>query len=494
MAKKTIASIDCEIPGGLSEFISFDSNTSLLDWDIILFNPSIVGYTFSAEKYQGKPCLNDDRSFQLREYADHWRRELSNAYDAGKTIYVILSDFNEVFIGTGKREHSGTGRNRQTTRIVTEFNNYYCLPFQIEVTPSHGKAMKLSNKGTFLSEYWMEFGGYSEYKVLLSGKIGESMVLTKSGSKTVGSLIQHPNTAGCLVLLPYLNLWSEEFYDEIEVPKEDITEDDEDSEDETQVDMVWTEKGTKFGHKFLNCIIEIDRVLKKNFAVTPAPKWTQNTEYDLPKETKYREKLFSLEKKIEKLNKDKEELKDKISDEGLLRRLLYEKGKVLEASVLQVLKIIGFKSEQYHDSESEFDVVFESAEGRFLGEVEGKDNKPINIDKFRQLEMNIHEDFDRENVNEMAKGVLLGNAYRLKPLDQCKEYFTKKCFKASMRSGAALVRTPDLFTIAKYLSENNDKSFAKKCRKAILETEGDIVKFPETPRKIQETIRKVPDA
>ena len=60
-----------------------------------------------------------------------------------------------------------------------------------------------------------------------------------------------------------MNLWSEKFYDVIEVPKEDITEDDEDSEEETQVDMVWTEKGTKFGHKFLNCIIEIDRVLKK---------------------------------------------------------------------------------------------------------------------------------------------------------------------------------------------------------------------------------------
>jgi hypothetical protein len=57
-------------------------------------------------------------------------------------------------------------------------------------------------------------------------------------------------------------------------------------------------------------------------------------------------------------------------------------------------------------------VVFESEEGRLIGEAEGKDNKAINVDKLRQLSMNIHEDIQREEVTTPAKGVLFGNGYR----------------------------------------------------------------------------------
>ena len=36
MPKKKILSIQCEIPGGFSEFVEYSSGVSLLDWDIIL--------------------------------------------------------------------------------------------------------------------------------------------------------------------------------------------------------------------------------------------------------------------------------------------------------------------------------------------------------------------------------------------------------------------------------------------------------------------------
>ncbi len=79
MTRKAIASIDCEIPGSLSKFVPFESLTSLLDWDIIMFNPSITEFTISYDSYQGKPSLSADRSFRLKEASDHWKRELSEA-------------------------------------------------------------------------------------------------------------------------------------------------------------------------------------------------------------------------------------------------------------------------------------------------------------------------------------------------------------------------------------------------------------------------------
>ena len=56
---------------------------------------------------------------------------------------------------------------------------------------------------------------------------------------------------------------------------------------------------------------------------------------------------------------------------------------------------MGFVASPYKEANSEFDVVFESAEGRLLGEAEGKDSKAISVDKLRQLVMNIHEDLQR---------------------------------------------------------------------------------------------------
>lgn len=123
-----------------------------------------------------------------------------------------------------------------------------------------------------------------------------------------------------------------------------------------------------------------------------------------------------------------------------------------------------------------------------IGEAEGKDNKAINITKLRQLEMNIHEDFERDDVTDMAKGALIGNAYRLVEPDERGDYFTEKCLTAANRSGTALIRTVDLFNVAKYLSGKSDKAYSKKCRKVIIETAG-IVTFPEIPsEKVLATI------
>lgn len=479
MPKKKVVSVGCQIPGGLSEFLDFRVKASLLDWDIIVFNPSISHFAHAYETFQGKPSLNDDRSFQLKEASDHWKRELSEAFRVGKTVFVILSELQEVFVDTGNRQYSGTGRNRQTTHIVAPFNNYHVLPIDMTVAASTGKAMKLTREGQLLVDYWKEFGDHSTYKVLISGKIGAPALVTAAGTKTVGAVTLSRDTGGALVLLPYLDLASEEFYEESEQNSEGQESEDEEGEDE-EVNLVWTEEGTIFGHKFLNCLLAIDTLLKQASATTPAPAWASATAYVLPKEAKLREQLLSVESSIEELSATKQELKIRITEEGSLRRLLYEKGRPLEMAILQALKLLGFRAEPYRDSESEFDVVFECEEGRLLGEAEGKDNSPINVDKLRQLEMNIHEDFERDGVTDMAKPVLFGNASRLRPLDERGDYFTQKCVMAAKRSKTALVCTPDLFRVAQYLSDGIDQEFVKKCRGALFAAEGAVVAFPET--------------
>ena len=194
----------------------------------------------------------------------------------------------------------------------------------------------------------------------------------------------------------------------------------------------------------------------------------------------HQKNLLKVEKELEAVHSKKEQLLSELKDIGRLRNLLFEKGKPLEYAILDALKILEFDASNFDNGESEFDAVFEASEGRLIGEAEGKDNKAINIDKLRQLAMNIHEDLEREEVETPAKGVLFGNAFRLTPLDERSEPFTVKCVKASYSNSTALVFTPDLFKVAHYLSNKKNARFASKCRKAIVGASG-RVQFPELP-------------
>lgn len=153
MSEKKILSIECEIPGGFSEYVSIDSDASLLDWDIILIRPNIYSLLGNYSQYKGKPSLSDNTSFQLMERMDHWRREITDAVNSGKTVIVYLADSYDIYVDTGRRNYSGTGRNRQETILVSEYNNYKCLPFEIKAVNSKGTAMNLAKGAEILASY-----------------------------------------------------------------------------------------------------------------------------------------------------------------------------------------------------------------------------------------------------------------------------------------------------------------------------------------------------
>ncbi|MEI7869919.1 MAG: hypothetical protein WCI11_18685 [Candidatus Methylumidiphilus sp.] len=312
--------------------------------------------------------------------------------------------------------------------------------------------------------YFKEFESYSQYKVILSEENVPACLLTKNGDKPVGAIYQNKNSAGTLLLLPDIDFNADVFFDE--------------NEDGS---LVWNEDASRFAARLVCSSVFIDKWFKSDSAVTLEPSWVKAYEYEMESEKAIRVRLLELEEKIEKLQITKENLLNDLKNSGRLRNLLFENGKPLEYAIIDGLTILGFNASQYKDAESEFDVVFESEEGRLIGEAEGKDNKPINVDKLRQLTMNIQEDLARDEVDSLAKGVLFGNAYRLLPLIERLTPFTDKCVRAAKSSSVALISTPDLFKVAQYLSGNADEEFAKCCRLAIVNAIG-IVIFPDVPK------------
>jgi hypothetical protein len=494
MAKQIIV-VGMYIPGEIEieDEVSYGTRRSLLDADIVLFESDVREFISSHENFQGKKSLYEHDSFRLKEASAHWKSQMLATIEAGKTVFAFMKHYESVYIQTGRREYSGTGRNRRTTNIVDEHSPYSDIPTNLgKVVHSPGTRIKIAPGAEVVLAYWSEFGRYTGYDVYFDGIKAIPLLVTQNGEKVVGALVTS-KSGGFLVLLPL-----PDFDQAVAAIEEraspaavgDGADEDEEVGDIAAVEDVEKEEAepefsaaeNSVGSKFISAIVEIDRALRASRARTPMPSWAKEGRYDLIEERGVRLDLDRVAGEIKSLETSRTELHEKLIAAGSLRGLLFETGHQLEDAIIEALRTLGFTANKFKEGQSEFDAVFVSPEGgRFLGEAEGKDNKAVNIDKMDQLERNIREEFAAREGTEYAKGVLFGNANRLAPLADRGEYFTAKCTAAASRSGVALVRTPDLFEAARYVKEQANEDFARRCRDAILNTSGAIVRFPDIP-------------
>ncbi|PIR15418.1 MAG: hypothetical protein COV48_14475, partial [Elusimicrobia bacterium CG11_big_fil_rev_8_21_14_0_20_64_6] len=215
MAAKKVLSVGFELASVDVKYCDFKADISLLDWDIVLFRPAIDiddYFAYSSDYYKGKPSLSDSFSFQLKERCDHWRREIKEAFNSGKTVIIFLSELQEVYIDTGERRYSGTGRNQKTTQIVSLHSNYSVIPIKLSPISTKGTAIKRAARNAdVISPYWKEFAEVSQYKVVLTAEKIPACLLTKNGDKPVGALYRNKNSNGSLILLPDIDFYAEKF-------------------------------------------------------------------------------------------------------------------------------------------------------------------------------------------------------------------------------------------------------------------------------------------
>ena len=200
MTARKILTVGLELASNDTQYASFRSKMSLLDWDIVLFKPGISDFTGHGDFYQGKPSLSDSTSFELKECCEHWRREIKQAIEAGKTVVVFLAALQEVYIDTGQRSYSGTGRNQKTTRHVARYNNFQAIPVSLSPVSTTGSAMKLSARGSEnVAAFWAEFESVSRYQVLLTEPNVPACIVTRTGDKPVGAQYRSKSSSGTLL-------------------------------------------------------------------------------------------------------------------------------------------------------------------------------------------------------------------------------------------------------------------------------------------------------
>ncbi len=460
---RNLTFIGFDVPGYGDQYKDYSSQASLLDSDIVIFSPRFY-YETSYQRYQGKTQYTESSSQKVQQHTDHWKREIQYFLEAGKNIFIFLTDYQEFVVYTGLQDFSGTGKNKTTINYVTDYNNYNFLPISnVKVIPATGDRIKFINNYSF-REFYEEFKDLLSYKVYLDIEDTNVLFKTYTGNKILGCYKKILN--GNLIFLPFLNFEDDKFI----VEKDD--------------DILWTDDALNLGQKLVNCIIKIDKELLLSSGKTPPPDWLNSDRYRLIKEIEIRKQINKKNTQILKLNEELSSLVDQLEKENELKALLYESGKPLENAVISALKILGYSAENYNDGTLELDQVILSPEGqRFIGECEGKDNRAIDITKLRQLSDAINEDFERDEVEEEAFGLLFGNPFRLMKIEERDDPFTLKCLQAAKRLNIGLIVTSELFDVCKYLKDTNDEKFKIECRETIHTGLGGIIKFPSIPKK-----------
>jgi hypothetical protein len=474
---KHIVTVGFRVPGSAVEALSFNSDDSILGAEIVVFHPTLAGYS-ALEEYGGQRLISAADSDDLRRHTLHWRSELATALEHGRTVFLFLGEISDCYVHTGRREVSGSGKSPRVTNIVEPYRPYSSVPAPGLADGMHrslGDAIKTSDKLGALSSYWSEFGPYSYYDVYLD-QITVPCLLTKTGDKAVGGLIRSKGWKGTMVLLPLVN------FDGLVREREKQILERAKGKNARAAAAAKKKAESSVGRQFMEALVEVDKMVRLGADRTPAPQWSKDETYSLREELVLGGQIAGLESKIAHLRDSLTAARANLEAAGNLKGLLYETGKPLESAVLDALNILGFNAENYKDAESEFDALFVDPDGnRMLGEAEGKTEKAINIDKLDQLNRNVQEEFAKRADASYAKGVLFGNAFRLAPPSERAEFFTEKCLAGAKRLGFALVKTPDLFSVARYLNDNADAEYARRCRSEILLTVGAIVVFPPLP-------------
>lgn len=211
MSKLRFASVGFGFPSDQVDNLSFYSNSSLLDFDVIVFSPIVEAEYYASESYLGKPCFDDDQSFRLRDAISHWKRELNDALKHGKTVFVYLCAPEAAYVATGKKEFSGTGRNQKTTRIVELLSSYNSLPFKVEPTAASGSKMSVAVEfRELLQSYWSFAETYSEFRAIPESAPGSMCIKTQTGEKPVGKALTLEESDGVAFLMPFIDLEGDE--------------------------------------------------------------------------------------------------------------------------------------------------------------------------------------------------------------------------------------------------------------------------------------------
>ncbi len=186
-------------------------------------------------------------------------------------------------------------------------------------------------------------------------------------------------------------------------------------------------------------------------------------------------KILSIEAKVQKLEQDRSALVDNNEELEQWKWLLYETGKQrLELVVRRALTLLGCSVEEQPEKDS--DGLVRCEFGTALLEIEGA-VETVKIGKASQLIRNIGNFLAA--TGECPKGILVGNPFRLDPLDNRppkgsqKQLFSKESLEAAEKQNIAVLLSVELYdVVGRILSGKLSEEDKKQVRELVFGGKG----------------------
>ena len=196
----------------------FGSPTSLLEYDVAILDVREWLEEYPPEDYyNGLPSLDAHRTAQLLRDVKRRSREIRTLLDLGRLVLVFTSPPCACYYDTGKRSYSGTGRNRHTTVVVSEFDLCRVIPADYETVEASGSSMQFVGDDR-LAAFWRANKGATAYGAQFTTAPGKPWLTVSRTTTVVGAYL--PVGKGMLVFVPDLTYPSAEDAN-AEVPSND---------------------------------------------------------------------------------------------------------------------------------------------------------------------------------------------------------------------------------------------------------------------------------
>lgn len=422
------------------EHAVFNSDVSFTDYDIVVIDPRSVEESFPKAEVaeDNKHYIRGRNAHELKEIMQRRQSEILALLNNGKMVISFLTPIYKVRLRS------------DSIKSGTTLHNYSWLPeesssFVNNLIEGKGSGITLVAKEHPFSAYFhafknaLTFTAYVNISVQAFDK-GEA-ILSNLASRVVSFSQKISN--GAIVFLP---------------------------------DYLFNPENDK---KFVGVILDIVTKILGTHAKSVRPEWVRN--FTVPGLEELNAKITGIQEQISTFESQKSNIEAQRDNLDDYKFLLYEQGHALQNKVVEALRLMGFNAETIQGENTDYDVVLDSEEGRAIAEVEGKDDDAIHKGKIDQLLSAINQDAGKSG--SFAKGVMIGNHYRLITLAERKEPFTQTVSNLAKQYRYALMTTSELYNAAIYLlAHPDDEKYKKACREAIFKAEGVLVTFPPPDR------------
>jgi hypothetical protein len=399
-------------------------------------------YSGYSEYYRGRLSLSDRGTTRIVEDISRRRNELKTLLDVGGTLVLFLPAPDSWYVDTGKREHSGTGRNRQTTRIVTEQQLLSILPFPISAEAAETRELELKIGEPF-SSFWRTCGDRFETSAILRGPLGETALVVKGTASIAASIARIER--GIVITLPEKLLY----------PADE--DDEEDDDDIPPSPHEWDQE-------LLPALFDLVKALRTESGDFEQPEWVR--QYSLPGEDAAAEEVRNAGANLKKAQEKLDEVERSLALRQQRKTLFTGTGGALEALVEEALVGLGFEIEEGRPGRT--DRVAYLKKRPAVLEVKGL-SKSAGEKDAAQLEKWVNEYFLEHG--EMAKGILVVNAWRDKPLaKRTEQVFPNQMLKYAEARGHCLISATQL--LGAWLEAESNRKRAPAIAKSILDCVG----------------------